>query len=260
MNTGNCLSPLIDEIIASLKSLTKNSFIPMMQRHVSLTDFMKGVNDDLKTALSKVITRRILGHAGKFDATMNEEDDENEDEEEEIEEAYRVQVTQGQGNDANDRVTKKRNQATEGQELFIKFINKALQGLKKRKKQLKLSERDHAQIAELKGMDIGACRNKFLPCYFQNLVTDDESMPGWKATIFPGKIFLVLKFFSFVNLRSNPDSHQLLFPTPKSKASYIQVTPTVLAHMWVGYLRSPGAIDRERQRNWIEHAPGEFYY
>ena len=74
-------------------------------------------------------------------------------------------------------------------------------------------------------------REMFLPRYFHSLVTDDKNQHGWKATIFPNKIFLVMRFFSDVNEMSKvkklPEKKlQAIFPAPSNRATFVQITNT----------------------------------
>ncbi len=111
--------------------------------------------------------------------------------------------------------------------------------LKKNNQLKKLSGNEEKIIEELKRMSVSQLRAMFLPDYFQSLVTDDKKRHGWKATIFPSQIFLVLRFFSNVNAMSKQrkvpeEKLQSLVPGPNADASYVQITNTAsLVTFWL---------------------------
>jgi hypothetical protein len=92
-------------------------------------------------------------------------------------------------------------------------------------------------------------REQFLPSYFAPYITDIEGEKGWKSYMPNEAIFLALRFFHGVNKRSD-DKHQLIFPTPNTKARDVQITNTILGEIWTGYLdkSSTGELETERLR------------
>ena len=204
MHDGNCLSTLLDEYLASIKSITKNRFIPMMQRYVSYHEFFADINPNLVYALSRLVTWTIMGHAGNFSKGWNDDDDEQEVDDENPNKDVRT---------------------------FADKIRGLVKRLQKNKQLKKLSGIDERVVEVLKTKSVCQLRAMFLPGYFQSLVTDDKKRHGWKATIFPSQIFLVLRFFSNVNAMSKqrevPDEKlQSLVPGPNADASYVQITNT----------------------------------
>jgi hypothetical protein len=210
MHDAKCTATLVDEMVASLKSIAKRQFVPMMQRWVSLNKFFKDISSDAKPLLAKAVTKCILGVAGEF---PKEEDEEGEESEINGEE-------------------------DEGDIPKFDEIPDALA-----KQGLKVTFGDSDQIQKLKAMSVRKLREKFLPHCFEAFVSDDETKHGWKANLFPKQIVLVLRFFHDVNKASNPP-HQLLFPTPNSRARYVQITSTILANIWTGYLQMKDVMEK----------------
>jgi hypothetical protein len=229
MHDTTCTATLVEEIVASLKSITKRRFVPMMQRWVSLNKFLSEISSDAKLLLAKAITRCILGVAGEFPIEEDEEDAESQ-------------------NDCEE---------DEGDVPEFDEIPNALA-----KQGLKLTVGDSAKIQELKAMSIRKLRKEFLPHCFEAFVTDDETKCGWKANLFPKQIVLVLRFFHDVN-KASKSPHQLIFPTPNSRARYVQITSTILANIWTSYLhylQMKGAMEKEMNSALFQITPGMFEF
>jgi hypothetical protein len=233
MHDSNCASTLADEILASLKSMTKNRFSPMMIKYVSFQDRFLDCNRDLVFVLSRVITHEILGHAGKYRTTGDDEEDEENAESEKLQKDQRP---------------------------FDKKIDAAVASWR-RKRGKNLSVKNKDLVAKVKDLNLDDMRAEFLPAYFQSLVTDDKRQPGWKAALFPDKIFLILRFFSDVNELSKLEkSHQLLFPSANTRSRHVQLTNTILANIWTGYIQTRVGEETEKDQDWIQTLPSEFLF
>ena len=241
MGRSNCLSELLTSFEASIKSFTKNRFVPMVIRYVSMNEALEEIMDpSLANTLSVVITKKILGHAGNFVSCKGEDDEDDQEDEDDDD----------QDDEDNDSTAD-----------FKTNLEDAVQKWKRKSTSNVVSSKSREIIENLKQMSNEKLRSTFLPPHFKHLVTDIKTEPGWKASFFPHKIFLVLRFFSDVNKMSLPgQQYQLVFPTPNTKARYVKVTTTILSHMWISYLKTEKGRDIENSRGWMKAGliPGRF--
>ena len=249
MHDRNCLATLVDEVLTSFKSMIKNRFMPMLIKDVSLSDFFfeSKYKRDLVYKASAIIGPVIMGHVGGYKESFQDEDDVEDQEKDGCEK----DCQETNGGEIGDR-----------EKVALEYRRK-LDILEKNwciRRGANVVKTNRELIEKLKVISLEDLRKEFLPVHFRTLVTDNTKEPGWKATMFPDKMFLILRFFNDVNKIALNHKHQLLFPSANPNSSFIQLTNTIAANTWVGYLNTILGKMIEKDKDWIQTLPGEFDY
>ncbi len=215
-------SQIIREHAAALKTMAKNHFIKMIRRHIASSDTFKELRGDAVGKVICAISFEILGHAGEYRRFNDEEDGK-----EEFADNF---------------------DSADSEKKHTQTFREYLEGIEN-SHAIKVTQNELRMINEMKPLSREQLRLQFLPACFKDYVSDEKTGHGWKSTLFPNGILLILSFFHQVNQTSG--KHQLIFPTANAVPRYVQITSTILAAIWTRFLK-----DHKHLQSQLDLFPG----